>query len=134
MIDEDSCRTHPHTLIFDGECGVCRRSMEWLRSADREGRIAVVPYQDPEVARRFAEIPRQDMEEAMQLVAPDGTRWQGARAAEQLLEMLPGWRLLAPFFRIPGVRRVARWIYRAVARNRRHLGCGEHCRLPAAED
>lgn len=122
-----------HTLIYDGECGICRGSVEWVRSQDREGRIDLLPYQDPRVPERFPEIPRKAMEEAMQLVAPDGARREGARAAEELLELLPGWRVLAPLFRIPGVRAVARWVYRAVARNRRRLGCGDHCALRGAD-
>lgn len=122
-----------HTLIYDGECGICRRSVEWVRSQDREERIELLPYQDPRIPGRFPDIPPRAMEEAMQLVAPDGARWEGARAAERLLELLPGWRVLAPLFRIPGVRPVARRVYRAVARNRRRLGCGDHCALPGAK-
>ncbi len=119
----------PYTLIYDGECGICRRSVRWVQERDREERIELVPYQDPTVPERFPEIPRDDMERAMQLVARDGARWEGARALEEILAILPGWRVAAPLFRIPGVRRVAGWIYRWVATNRRHLGCGEHCPL-----
>ena len=123
---------HPYTLIYDGECGICRRSVGWIRERDREERIEVVPYQDPTVPERFSEVPRHDMERAMQLVALDGARWEGARALEEILAILPRWRVAAPLFRIPGVRRVADRIYRWVATNRRHLGCGEHCPLPGA--
>lgn len=122
--------TSGYTLIFDGDCGICRRSVDWVRKVDRDGRIEPVPYQASSVEERFPGIPRSDMESAMQLVASDGRRWQGARAAEELLRLVPGWSLLAPFFRVPGVRWVAGHVYRAVARNRRHLGCGEHCALP----
>ena len=34
------------TLIYDGECGFCRRSVDLLRRWDREQRIALVPFQD----------------------------------------------------------------------------------------
>jgi predicted DCC family thiol-disulfide oxidoreductase YuxK len=126
--------TPGHTLIYDGDCGICRRSVDWVRKADRDGRIELLPYQAPSVEDRFSGIPLEDMESAMQLVAPDGRRWQGARAAEEVLRILPGWKLLAPFFRVPGVRWVAGLVYRTVARNRRRLGCGEHCGLPGAAE
>src|SRR5205807_2245126 len=34
------------TLIYDGECGFCRRSVDLLRRWDREQRIALVPVPD----------------------------------------------------------------------------------------
>jgi len=123
---------HTYTLIYDGECGICRRSVKWIRQRDEEERIELLPYQDPAVPERFPEIPQSDMERAMQLVARDGARWEGARAAEELLAVLPRWRVAAPLFKIPGVRRVAERVYRWVASNRRRLGCGEHCPLPDA--
>jgi predicted DCC family thiol-disulfide oxidoreductase YuxK len=121
-----------HTLIYDGECRICRRSVEWVRSADREGRLELIPYQDPRVRECFPEVPSTEMEAAMQLISHGSRRRQGAEAAEQVIALLPGWRVLAPFFRIPGVRRLAAVVYRAVARNRRRLGCGDHCAVPLA--
>lgn len=117
------------TLIFDGECGICRRSVDWIRLRDRDGRVEAIPFQDPAVPERFPEIPPERFTQAMQLVSPLGRRWEGARAAEELLRLLPRWRGLAPFFRIPLVRTIADRAYRWVARNRGRLGCGDHCPL-----
>ncbi len=118
------------TLVFDGECGICRRSVTWVREQDREGRVEIVPYQDPAIPERFPDIPEERFARAIQLISPDGARWEGARAAEELLRLLPGWRALAPFFRIPLARPLADRVYRWVARNRGRLGCGAHCALP----
>lgn len=120
-----------HVLIYDGDCRICRRSVEWVRSADRGDSLEILPYQAPVIAERFPRVPRGDMEAAMQLVSPAGERWQGARAVERILQLLPRWRVLAFFFRIPGVRVVARYVYGLVARNRRRLGCGNHCAVGA---
>jgi predicted DCC family thiol-disulfide oxidoreductase YuxK len=117
------------TLIFDGDCGFCHRSVAWVRERDRGERVEIVPYQDPDVPRRFPEIPPDRFPRAMQLVSPEGERWEGARAAEEILRLLPKWRWVAPFFRIPLVRPVADRVYRWVARNRGRLGCGDHCPL-----
>jgi predicted DCC family thiol-disulfide oxidoreductase YuxK len=125
-----TARPGTHTLIYDGACRLCRRSVEWVRARDRDERIRALPYQDPEVAGEFPGIPRDELESAMQLVAPDGNRRQGADAVEGILELLPGWKALAPGFAIPGVRRLAARVYRWVARNRRSFGCGSHCGLP----
>jgi predicted DCC family thiol-disulfide oxidoreductase YuxK len=101
-----------------------------LEGADRDGRIETVPYQDPSVPDRFPGIPEDRFQEAMQLIGPDGERWEGARAGEEVLKLLPGWRLLSVLFRVPGVRAVARGVYRQVARGRRRFGCGDHCGIP----
>lgn len=116
-----------HTLIFDGECGICGRSVAWVEARDGNGEIECIPYQSPSVPQRFPQISLEEMQSAMQLVAPDGTRWEGARAVEELLTLLPRWRVVAALFRVPGARVLARMGYRLVARNRRQLGCGTHC-------
>lgn len=120
-------------LIYDGECGICRRSVRWVRARDPEHRVETIPYQDPSVGRRFPEIPAERLEAAIQLVRPDGRRFEGARAVEELLGLLPGWRIPALLFRVPGVRRLARRVYARVARSRRRFGCGDHCALPAED-
>ncbi|TVP57040.1 MAG: DUF393 domain-containing protein [Gemmatimonadales bacterium] len=119
----------PFVLIFDGACGICQRSVAWIAARDRGDRIEFLPLQSEEVRERFPSIPRSDFEEAMHLIAPGGRVWTGARAVEEVLRLLPRWRLGAWTFRIPGVRLVAGWVYRMVAGNRHALGCGDHCAL-----
>lgn len=122
-----------YVLVWDGECGICRRSVEWLDRADRDDRIETVPYQDASVPERFPGIPEDRFREAVQLIDPRGRRWEGARAAEEILRVLPGWRRLAFLFRIPGVRRLAGVVYRQVARHRGRFGCADHCGLTPGE-
>lgn len=119
----------PWILVFDGECGFCRRSVDWILERDREGRIQPVPFQSERVDREFRGISRSAFERAMHLFSPKGGVWSGARAGEQILRLLPRWRWIAPFFRIPGVLWVAERVYRLVADHRHRLGCGDHCDL-----
>ena len=125
---------HPSqpVLIFDGDCEMCRGSIEWIRRRDSKGLIETLPYQDPSVPERFPEISRQAFEHEIQLVLGAGGRLGGAHAIEKVLRLLPGTRPMASVFRIPGVRWMAQRVYRIVARNRRRFGCGEHCGLPPA--
>jgi predicted DCC family thiol-disulfide oxidoreductase YuxK len=89
--------------------------------------LEVVPSQQPGVMARFPWIPARAYAEALQLVAADGTTWQGAEAIEKLLDVLPRGRLISWIFKIPFVRTIADRFYRWFARNRYRLGCGEHC-------
>src|SRR5438034_6118413 len=113
-------RAERPTLIYDGECGFCRKCVDLVLRRDREHRLEVVPFQDRERVARFG-IPLPALAAAMHLVLPDGRVFAGADAAPEILRLLPGKRWLAGGFRLPGVRSVARRLYAWIARRRRCL-------------
>ena len=117
----------PYTVVYDGDCRVCTRLANALRKWDRDRQLEVVPSRQAGVMARFPWIPPRAYVDALQLVAEDGTTWQGAAAVEQLLNVLPRGRLVSWLFKIPFVRTLADKFYRWFARNRYRLGCGEHC-------
>jgi predicted DCC family thiol-disulfide oxidoreductase YuxK len=116
-----------YTFVFDGDCRICTRLSRVLRDWDAGRQLEVVSSQQPGVTARFPWIPPRAYAEALQLIAADGTTWQGAAAIEQLLGVLPRGRLISWVFRIPFVRTLADRFYRWFARNRYRLGCGAHC-------
>lgn len=123
-----------YTVVFDGDCKVCTRLSRVLRDWDRGRELEVVSSQQPGVMARFPWIPAHAYADALQLVAADGTTWQGAAAIEQLLTVLPRGRLISWVFKVPFVRTLADRFYRWFARNRYRLGCGSHCQSrPPAE-
>ena len=165
-----------HTVIYDGDCAVCLRVIDYLRRRDPGGMIEVVAYQEDGVPARFPWIDPARFEEALQLVGPGsaghasgrpgdgGSRahasdtgpeesggqvsggrggrsgavpretWEGARAIEQLLRVLPRGPRLSWVFRLPLARPLLAWGYRNFARNRRRFGCGEHCSIKTGGD
>ena len=103
-------------LIFDGECGFCRRSVRILRSRVRRVPTVVAwqsidpsDYGTTEAACR----------EAVQHVGSDGRVRGGADAVARLLTEagLP-WVVIGRAMSLPGVIHAARPAYRWVARNR----------------
>ena len=116
-----------YTVVFDGDCRVCTRLSGVLRTWDTGHQLEVVSSGQPGVMARFPWIPPRAYVDALQLIAADGTTWQGASAIEQLLHALPRGRWIAWIFRIPLVRPLADRFYRWFARNRYRLGCGAHC-------
>ena len=68
------------TLIYDGNCGFCRRWVERVRRWDRRGRLEMVPYQTVDLETRFPGVSRADCVERIHLVderaagARDSTR------------------------------------------------------------
>ncbi len=114
------------TLIYDGECGFCRRAVAVLIRWDRERRVRLVPFQDRVTVERFG-VPLPALAAAMHLVLPDGRVFAGADALPELGRLLPGKRWLVWLFAVPGVRPVARRMYAWIAARRRCLVRG----LPA---
>ena len=121
----------PYTVVYDGACKVCTRIVHVLQSWDREGMLEIVPSQAPGVRARFPWIPDRAYAESVQVIGPGGRTWQGARAVEQVLDVLPKGKLITWIFSIPFVRPLAERFYRWFARNRYRLGCGEHCQYRA---
>ena len=107
-----------YTVIFDGDCPLCRVSVDALRVRDSEGLLAFVPGQEPEIEENYPGISRDEAAAAIHLVGPDGEIWEGAGAVEKLARILPGFRWLRVLFALPFARRLAGPIYRIVARNR----------------
>jgi predicted DCC family thiol-disulfide oxidoreductase YuxK len=116
-----------YTVVFDGDCKVCTRLSKVLRTWDRHRQLEVVTSQQRGVMARFPWIPARAYADALQLVARDGTTWQGAAAIEQLLDVLPKGGLLGWVFKLPFARPLIDRFYKWFARNRYRLGCGAHC-------
>lgn len=115
-----SAEAKPLTLIYDGECGVCRRAVALLKRWDREHVLRFVPFQDGAAVAGFG-IALPALAAAMHLIVPNGRVYTGADALPQLLRLFPGKRWLAPLFRIPGVLPLARRIYAWIAMRRHCL-------------
>lgn len=107
-----------YTVLFDGDCPLCRRSVESLRVRDLAGVLDFIPAQDPRMEEAFPWISREALAASIHLVGPADETWEGAGAFEELARILPGFGWLAPLFRLPFARPVARGLYRLVARNR----------------
>ncbi|MEO8334511.1 MAG: DUF393 domain-containing protein [bacterium] len=116
-----------YTVVFDGDCKVCTKLTKVLTTWDNTQQLEIVSSQQPGVQARFPWIPARAYVEALQLVAADGTTWQGSAAIEQLLNVLPRGGWIAWVFRIPFVRTLADRFYKWFARNRYKMGCGAHC-------
>ncbi len=118
------------TVVYDGECSFCRRSIDVLKRLDREGVLDFVPSQSPGVRERFPWISDEAYDRAIQVVEPDGRSSEGAAAMERLCHIVPAGQRVGWVYRIPFARQVADRVYGWISRNRNLVpgGCGEHCR------
>jgi predicted DCC family thiol-disulfide oxidoreductase YuxK len=99
------------TLVYDGNCGFCRRWIERVRRWDRQGRLDALPYQAPELEMRFPQLSRAECTQRIHLVEAGGAVHRGAAAGREVLRRLPGgWWWTLPF-RLPGASRLAERLY-----------------------
>lgn len=106
------------TLLYDGNCGLCRASVERLRRHDHRQRIELVDLHDPSVPARFPQVDPEKAVRLLQVVDRKGRVSSGVDAWAQIGRTLPGWSAAAWLLQVPGIHAVAGWIYGWVARNR----------------
>ena len=106
-----------HRVLWDGECGLCRRCVAWIDERDRDGLFETIPYQElpsppmtPELEAACAE--------AVHVLTADGARLRAGRAVLFVGEQL-GWRRSSRLLRLPPMVWLVELAYRFVARNRR---------------
>lgn len=110
-------------LIYDGECPVCVKTVEWVRDRSRPQAFEFLSCHSTELARRFPKIGKDACLQAMHLVLPDGTVYVGERAAPEIFRRLRRYRWAAVLFDLPGAGILSRLFYRWFARNR-HRAAG----------
>jgi predicted DCC family thiol-disulfide oxidoreductase YuxK len=107
-------------LLYDGECGFCRWSVDKVLAWDREDRLRAVRVQDAEGDRLLAGMDPSTRLASWHLATPDGHIYSAGAAAAPLMRLLPGGRPLARLLdRFPHLTHRG---YRWVARNRDRVG------------
>lgn len=120
------------TLVYDGDCAFCTRSVAAIATL-RLAEPRIVAYQHADLAALG--LTAAQCERELQWVAAGGRTDSGAQAVAQLLlaSGLP-WSLVGAPVRVPPLRWVAALLYRLVAANRHRLPGGTPaCALPPSE-
>jgi predicted DCC family thiol-disulfide oxidoreductase YuxK len=114
-------------LFFDGACGMCTRSVNFLIEHDRTGNVETAPLQSPGVAERLG-IPDDRLMEAMRWLDASGAVYTGAEAWAAAWSVALGTRLPLRFYRIRAIRFMQNVVYRWVANHRyRFRGTTPYC-------
>jgi len=108
--------TQPHWILWDGECGFCRRSVAWVRRRDRAGQFHPVPYQEAPTPPMTPELAAA-CGRAVHVIATDGRVLRAGRATLFILERL-GWGPVARVLALPPFCWGVEAVYWLVARNR----------------
>ena len=106
------------TVLYDGNCSLCRASVARVQPFNRRGRVQFLNVHDPDSLHRYPQIDKAEAMRSMQAVDTTGHVYSGAEAWAHIGMLLPGWNLVAWILLLPGIQRVARRAYGWIARNR----------------
>jgi predicted DCC family thiol-disulfide oxidoreductase YuxK len=113
------------TLIYDGLCPLCTRTMVMIDALDVTGRLGYVDFERdwPGVVTRAPGLTIENARQAIHLVSPGGELYRGYSGFKRLAWLLPplwpGGLLLA----VPGMDRLGEKVYGEVARRRGRIAC-----------
>jgi predicted DCC family thiol-disulfide oxidoreductase YuxK len=103
-------------VLWDGDCGFCRHSVDWVKARDRDNRLFAMPYQQAP-SPPMTPMLNAACSKAVHVVTPDGTVLRAGRAMLYLLDQI-GWGLLVKPLMLPPFIWGVELFYRIVAANR----------------
>ena len=128
-------RRHPRLVLFDGDCGLCERTVRFLLNEDSEGLLRFAPLQgrtaEPLMLRHeIAKAPPRSMVLIEYCDEGEERAFTRSEAFLRTLDALGGfWRVVSWLRVVP--RPLRDWSYDVVALNRyRWFGASSMCRLP----
>lgn len=118
-------------LVFDGDCGFCTRSAEWIASRWQRGARRISWQQLGASRLAGLGLSAESGREAAWWVEPDGTLYKGHRAIGKALAAAPGWKRVAGRLILNrALNPIVSAVYALVARYRYRLpGGSETCRV-----
>jgi predicted DCC family thiol-disulfide oxidoreductase YuxK len=114
-----------YTIVFDGSCGLCKRTIAVVKSLDLLGHVEYLDAVNnwPEILKRYSNLDRARCMEDMHAISSTGKVRAGFEAYRGLAWVVPlGWVLL-PVFYFPGASIIGPAIYRMVADSRQSGSC-----------
>jgi predicted DCC family thiol-disulfide oxidoreductase YuxK len=119
----------PAVILFDGECSLCNRAVDFVLRHDRAGRFRFAALQSPAAARLCGgELPAGD---TLHLLDRDGRHERSTAVLRIAAGLGWPWSLLRVFRILP--RGLRDRVYDSVARRRRRwFGSRSTCRVPSS--
>jgi predicted DCC family thiol-disulfide oxidoreductase YuxK len=113
---------HDHVVLYDRNCGFCRRLLTLLLRWDdaKDRRLRPVALQSREAADRLVEMPEDERMASWHLACPGGKIISGGRAIPPVLKLVGRHRFSAALMR--RMPRLTDWGYRWVANHRAFVG------------
>jgi predicted DCC family thiol-disulfide oxidoreductase YuxK len=121
ILSDDNTRSTSATLtspvlVFDGECEFCRACVRFITRRTRRP-LVVVAYQEADLV--VLRLTREQCESAVQWVDVSGGIASAHLAVARALRYARApWSMAGAVIALPGLSRIAAWVYERVARRR----------------
>jgi predicted DCC family thiol-disulfide oxidoreductase YuxK len=108
-------------VLYDGGCGMCRRTLRWLRYLDLLRKTVPQNIADDwdRIQSRWPQLDAEACLRDMHVLTEDRTIYRGFDGYRSLAWVLPALWPLIPLLYLPPVRWIGWKVYRRVADNRR---------------
>ena len=128
LLERRASRKH-WTVVYDGLCPRCIRTMVLLDYADCTGRVAALDLETewPRAGSTLPRISQDDARHAMHVVSPEGEIHRGYFAFRALARALPALWPVYPLFVLPFASQVGPWIYDRMAARRTRVCTVDTC-------
>lgn len=119
------------TVIFDGDCGFCRRWIQIGTKLDWFSRMRWRARLDPGVKEEFPQLSGEETQNRMVSIRPDGKPYGGFYAVRDIMLHLPLTFFPSLLLYIPGVSLLGVPAYKWIAKNRHRFGgkSEESCKI-----
>jgi predicted DCC family thiol-disulfide oxidoreductase YuxK len=124
---------YDNVIFFDGYCGLCNKSVDWIIQKDSEHKFRFSPLQG-ELKLRLEESGLHFPQSDSIIMVSKNKILEKSTAALRIAKELPfPWKLLSVFSIFPRV--IRDYVYDYIARNRfKWFGKSETCRIPTPNE
>lgn len=105
-----------YIVIYDDGCALCWAAVAQVRRLDRLGIVEIAPLSNPRLPDGVECPLLSELARSIILFTPEGTKYVGSDAIALLASILPGTRWLGRVLLLPGIKQIARPLYRFIAR------------------
>ena len=106
------------TVLYDPECGLCRRVHEWLTDVPKLVQLDLVPIRTDEAHFRFPQLNHELTRKDLTVISQDGAVYLGPKAWLMVLWALTGYREWAYRLASPELLPTTKRVVSLISQNR----------------
>ena len=110
------------TVLYDPECGLCRRAHEWLAEQAQLVELKFVPCATDEARKRYPQLDNELTKQDLTVVGDDGAVYFGPKAWLMVLWALARYRDWAYRLAAPELLPTTKRVVSAISQNRYQIG------------
>jgi len=114
-------RKPPLVVLWDGDCGFCLKSLDWIKGKNPEGEIIYLSFHSEKVKQWRDLIGIENLQKSMYVIK-ENRPYAGAEGFRILLLRIPKWRWLGTLMGWPVLKQICQMGYLVIAKNRTWFG------------